>query len=51
MPMPADPSRNRPHGYDSPIWLKQFRHKLSQNVVPVRHLCRKLSQTRMPVQT
>jgi hypothetical protein len=50
MPMPADPSWNRPHVHDSPIWLKQFRHKLSQNIVPVSHLCRKLSQTRMPVQ-
>jgi hypothetical protein len=50
MPMPADPSGNRPHVHDSPIWLKQFRHKLSQNIVPVGHLCRKLSQTRMPVQ-
>jgi hypothetical protein len=50
MPMPADPSGNRPHVHDSPIWLKQFRHKLSQNIVPVSHLCRKLSQTRMPVQ-
>ena len=49
--MPADPSRNRPHVHDSPIRLKQFRHKLSQNVIPVSHLCRKLSQTRMPVQT
>lgn len=51
MPMPADPSGNRPQGYDSPIWLKQFRPKLSQNVVPASHLCRKLSQTRMPAQT
>jgi hypothetical protein len=50
MPMPADPSRNRPHVHDSPIWPKQFRRKLSQNVVPVSHLCRKLSQIRMPVQ-
>jgi hypothetical protein len=49
--MPADPSRNRPHLHDSPIWLKQFRHKLSQNVVPVSLLCRKLSLTRMPAQT
>jgi hypothetical protein len=49
--MPADPSSNRPPVHDFPIWLKQFRHKLSQNVVPVSHLCRKLSQTRMPVQT
>ena len=45
--MPADPSRNRPHVHDSPIRLKQFRHKVSQNVIPVSHLCRKLSQTRM----
>jgi hypothetical protein len=22
MPMPADPSGNRPHVHDSPIWLK-----------------------------
>ncbi|KRR27209.1 hypothetical protein CQ13_22335 [Bradyrhizobium retamae] len=44
IPMPADPSGNRPHVHDSPIWLKQFRRKLSQNVVPVSHLCRKLSQ-------
>ncbi|MEH2500533.1 hypothetical protein V1294_007012 [Bradyrhizobium sp. AZCC 1678] len=51
MPMPADPSGNRPHVHDSPIWLKQFRHKLSQNVVPVSQLCRKLSQTRMPAKT
>ena len=45
--MPADPSRNRPHAHDVLIWLKQSRHKLSQKVVPVSHLCRKLSQTRM----
>jgi hypothetical protein len=51
MPMPADPNGNRPHVHDSPIWLKQFRHKLSQNVVPVNHLCRELSQTRMPAKT
>jgi hypothetical protein len=51
IPMPADPSRNRPHGYDSPIWLKQFKYKLSQNVVPVSHLCRELSQTRLPAET
>ena len=43
--MPADPSRNRPHVHDSPIRLKQFRHKLSQNLVPAGHLCRKVSQT------
>ncbi|MEH2502215.1 hypothetical protein V1277_000247 [Bradyrhizobium sp. AZCC 1588] len=49
--MPADPSGNRPQVHDSPIWLKQSRHKLSQNVVLVSHLCRNLSQTRMPVQT
>lgn len=34
-----------------PIWLKLSRHKLSQNVVPVNHLCRELSQTRMPAKT
>jgi hypothetical protein len=49
--MAADPSRNRSRLHDSPTWLKQFRHKLSQNVVPVSLLCRKLSQTRMPAQT
>ena len=50
--MLADPSM-RPFltRDDSPIWLKQFRRKLSQNVVPESSLCRKLSQTRMPVQT
>ena len=50
IPMPADPSGNRPHVHDSPIWLKQPRHKLSQNVVPVSRLCRKLSQIRMSAQ-
>jgi hypothetical protein len=49
--MPAHPSGNRSHVHDPPIRLKQFRHKLSQNVVPVNHLCRELSQTRMPDKT